>query len=49
MRIMHDYEKLQGAQVEAFNSLCNKIARRAQEKGLTEEKLKSLLDDDFQE
>lgn len=46
---MHDYEKLQGAQVEAFNALCNKIARRAQTRGLTEEKLKALLDDDFQE
>jgi antitoxin Phd len=46
---MHDYEQLQGAQVEAFNALCDKIAHRAQEKGLTEEKLKILLDDDFKE
>lgn len=46
---IHDYEHLRGAQADAFNSLCDKIARRAQERGLTEEKLKALLHDDLQE
>lgn len=41
-----DYEKLRGAQLESFNSFCDKIAKRAQERGLTEEKLKVLLEDD---
>lgn len=43
---MHDYEQLRGAQVEAFNIFCDKIAKRAKERGLTEEKLKALLEDD---
>lgn len=46
---MHDYEQLRGAQVEAFNAFCDKIAQSAQERGLSEEKLKTLLEDDFQE
>ena len=46
---IHEYEQLRGAQVDAFNILCDKIARRAQERGLTEEKLKALLHDDSQE
>lgn len=45
---MHDYEQLRGVQIEAFNVFCDEIARRAQERGLTEEKLKVLLEDDSQ-
>ena len=43
---MHDYDQLKGAQVEAFNIFCEKIAQRAKERGLTEKKLKALLEDD---
>lgn len=43
---MHDYEQLRGIRVESFNIFCDKIALRAQERGLTEEKLKVLLEDD---
>jgi prevent-host-death family protein len=46
---MHDYEQLQGARVEAFQALCDKISQRAQKRGLTKEKFKALLGDDFQE
>lgn len=43
---MRDYEQLRGSQVEAFNIFCDKLAKRAQERGLTEQKLKGLLEDD---
>ena len=43
---MHDYEQLRGIQIESFNIFCDEIARRAQERGLTEEKLQALLEDD---
>lgn len=43
---MHDYDQLRGVQVESFNAFCDKIALRAQERGLTEKKLKVLLEDD---
>ncbi|MBS0272700.1 MAG: type II toxin-antitoxin system Phd/YefM family antitoxin [Proteobacteria bacterium] len=45
---IQDYEKLRGSQVEAFNIFCDRIAFLAQERGLTEEKLKALLEDDSQ-
>jgi len=43
---VHDYERLRGVQIEAFNRFCDKMARLAQERGLTEEKLKELLKND---
>ena len=42
---MHEYEHLRGTQVEAFNAFCDKIAQQAQTRGLTEEKLKEILED----
>jgi hypothetical protein len=46
---MHDYEQLRGFQIEAFNAFCDKIAQRAQERGLTKEKLRMLLEDDSEQ
>jgi hypothetical protein len=43
---MDVYDQLEEAQVKAFNIFCDKIARRARERGLTEEKLKVLLEDE---
>ena len=42
---IHDYDQLKGTQVEAFNIFCEKIAQRAKERGLTEKKLETLLED----
>lgn len=46
---MHDYEQLRGSQIQAFNAFCDKIAQRAQERGLTKEKLRMLLEDDSEQ
>ncbi|EKE09127.1 MAG: prevent-host-death family protein [uncultured bacterium] len=43
---MHDYNRLKGTQLEAFNIFCEKIAQKAKERGLTEKKLEALLKDD---
>ena len=43
---MNDDEQLRIVLLEAFKIFCDKIARRAGERGLTEEKLKALLEDD---
>jgi antitoxin Phd len=43
---MHDYDQLKGAQIEAFNVFCERIAKKAKERGLTEKKLEALLADD---
>ncbi len=43
---IHAYDQLRGAQVESFNVFCEKMAQRAQERGLTEKKLEALLKDD---
>lgn len=42
---IHEYEKLRGAQIEAFNLYCEMISARAQARGMTEEKLAEILDD----
>jgi prevent-host-death family protein len=46
---MHDYQQLKGAQVDAFNIFCEEISQRAQQRGLTEEKLDKLLKDDSEQ
>lgn len=42
---VHDYEQLRGAQVESFTLLCEEMAKRAQARGLTESKLKEILEE----
>jgi prevent-host-death family protein len=43
---VHDYEQLRGAQIEAFTRLCDQLANKAKERGLTEQKLGALLEND---
>lgn len=43
---IHDYDQLRGVQVEAFTRFCDEVAHRAQKRGLTQEKLTALLEDD---
>lgn len=38
-----DYRRLQGANIEQFQQLCDGIAERAKARGMTEEKLEELL------
>lgn len=46
---MHDYEILRGAQIDEFNAFCDKISLRAKERGLTEDKLREILEDDSEQ
>jgi prevent-host-death family protein len=43
---MDDYEKLRRLKVEEFLSLCERVGREAEARGLTEETLADLLRDD---
>lgn len=42
---MPEYEKLRGLRIEAFDTLCDEIAAKAKERGLTEEHFQELMRD----
>lgn len=43
---MRDYERLTAVNVADFQDYCDRISRRAQERGLTEDQLSTLLRDE---
>ncbi len=43
---MHDYERLTAINTTDFQDFCDRVGRRAVERGLTEAKLEELLNDE---
>jgi len=43
---LQEYDRLRAANISEFQRFCDRIADRAADRGLTEEKLKELLADD---
>ena len=43
---IEDYKKLLGSKVEEFQLVCDRVAEKAQKKGLTAEKLLEILQDE---